>query len=132
MAAKKRKKASKKSSKKTAKKRKNSKRVLAALVRQPLGTLVKRSALIADAIVIKRQKMAMKSGSFIGPRPPSAKQSAAMKKATALGRKAQRLANLAKARIARAMSKGTFIGPINDAQARRQHEVLRAAGVAGY
>jgi hypothetical protein len=133
MAAKKKRKASKKTSKKKAsKKRKNSKHVLAALVRQPLGTLIKRSALIGEAIDIKRQKNAMQRGTFIGPRPPTAKQSAAMKKTVALGRKAQRLANLAKARIARAVSKGTFIGPMNDAQARRQHDVLRAAGVAGY
>lgn len=131
MAAKKKRKASKKT-KKSSKKRKSSKHILAALVRQPLGTLVKRSALIGEAIDIKRQKTAMKRGTFIGPRPPTAKQSAAMKKAIALSRKAQRLANLAKARIARAVRKGTFIGPLNDAQARRQHEVLRAAGVAGY
>lgn len=129
MAAKKKKKTSKK---KASKKRKSTKHVLAALVRQPLGTLVKRSALIGEAIDIKRQKSAMHRGTFIGPRPPSAKQSAAMKKAVALGRKAQRLANLAKARIARAVSKGTFIGPTNDAQARAQHRVMRAAGVAGY
>jgi len=131
MAAKKRK-TSKKSSKKVSKKRKSNKHVLAALVRQPLGTLIKRSTLIGEAIDIKRQKSAMQRGTFIGPRPPTAKQSAAMKKAVALGRKAQRLANLAKARIARAMNKGVFIGPINDAQTRRQHEVMRAAGVAGY
>lgn len=132
MAAKK--KAKKRTSKKskTSKKRKSTKHILAALVRQPLGTLVKRSALIGEAIDIKRQKNAMQRGTFIGPRPPTAKQSAAMKKAVALGRKAQRLANLAKARIARAVSKGTFIGPMNNTQARRQHEVLRAAGVAGY
>ncbi|MDD5358611.1 MAG: hypothetical protein PHX80_05670 [Candidatus Nanoarchaeia archaeon] len=131
MAAKK--KAKKRTSKrKVAKKRKSSKHILAALVRQPLGTLVKRSALIGEAIDIKRQKSAMKRGTFIGPRPPTSKQSAAMKKAVALSRKAQRLANLARARIARAINKGTFIGPMNDPQARRQHEVLRAAGVAGY
>jgi hypothetical protein len=136
MAAKKKKKASKKSSKKTAKKRKNSKRVLAALVRQPLGTLVKRSALIADAISIKQQKIAMKRGTFIGPRPPTAKQSAAMKKATALARKAQRLANLAKARIIRAagLSKSDDGPPTLrfSSQADVQRHALRAAGVAGY
>lgn len=132
MAAKKKKKASKKSSKKTAKKRKSSKHVLAALVRQPLGTLIKRSALIGEAIDIKRQKTAMHRGTFIGPRLPTSKQNVAMKKADALSKKAQRLANLARARIVRAMSKGTFIGPVNDAQARMQHRVMREAGVAGY
>lgn len=129
---KKRKKASKKSKKKTSKKRKSSKHILAALVRQPLGTLIKKSSLIGEAIDIKRTKNQMARGTFIGPRPPTKKQSAAMKKTVAIAKKAQRLANLAKARIARAVSKGTFIGPVNDAQARAQHKVLREAGVAGF
>lgn len=135
MAAKK--KAKKRTSKrKVAKKRKSSKHILAALVRQPLGTLVKRSALIGEAIDIKRQKSAMKRGTFIGPRPPTAKQSAVMKKALALSRKAQRLANLAKARLMRAAGiKGRDDGPPTlrfSSQADVQRHVLRQAGIAGY
>jgi hypothetical protein len=132
MAAKKKLKASKKTTKRKSSKRTNTKHILAALVRQPLGKLVKRSALIDVAIDIKRQKQAMRKGSFIGPLRPSAAQKSIMSKAAKLSREATRLANLAKARIARQMQKGTFVGPVNDPQARAQFQVLRDAGVPGF
>jgi hypothetical protein len=119
-------------SKKLAKRRVNRKNVLANLVRKPMRELVKRGALLSEAITVKVQKELERKGQFIGPRLPTAKERAGMKRQVAAEAKARRIANLAKARDARRMARGTFVGPQNDPEARRQHDLLRRAGVAGY
>jgi hypothetical protein len=124
--------AKKRAAKKIAKRRVNRKNVLANLVRKPMRELVKRGALVSEAITLKVQKELERKGQFIGPRLPTAKERAAMKRQVAAEAKLRRLANLAKARDARRLARGSFIGPANDPEARRQHALLRQAGVSGY
>lgn len=133
MAARKKKSAKRgKTAKKTGKKRASRKAVLAKLVRKPMRELSAKVTLFNDAIAVKVTKELERKGLMAGPRLPSAADKAFMARMKKEAAREKKLAALARARAARQVKKGTFVGPIRDLQAARQYEVLRAAGVAGY
>jgi hypothetical protein len=124
--------AKRKTAKKAGKKRASRKAVLAKLVRKPMRELSSKVALFNDAIAVKVSKELERKGLLAGPRLPTAADRAFMAKTKKQAAKEKRLAALSRARVARQQKAGTFIGPIRDDQAARQHELLRRAGVAGY